>query len=255
MFCGIPFGESVNRDRLIASIIYDRRRRRLAVNSKGVSAVEALVFTNYLMYRNVYWHHSVRSATAMFKRAVQDILVNSDCSLDVTDFHRLTEGELILALRQEQRRLGLEGSSRLLEGVVNRRLYKVASFIFPGERKQGLMQYLYDLYQHPDKRRLREIELSEHFGGCLQRSVTGDEILIDIPRFDKSPEVDLKVFYGRDVPSDKPQPLNFDDPEVSRLQDSLLHNFEDQAKIFRIFCVDEADLLGLAVAQVKRLLN
>ena len=117
------------------------------------------------------------------------------------------------------------------------------------------MHYLYDLYQHPDKRRLKEIELSRHFGDSLTRETAGNEILIDIPRFDKSPEVDLKVFYGREVPSDKPEPLSFDDPEVSRLQDSLLDNFEDQAKIFRIFCVDEEDLLGVAKTQVKRLLN
>ncbi|MFH1569743.1 MAG: HD domain-containing protein [Gemmatimonadota bacterium] len=255
LFCGVPFGESVNRDRLIAAITYDPQRQRLAITSKGVSAVEALVFTNYLMYRNVYWHHSVRSATAMFKRAVQDTLLHPDCGLVVSDFHRVTEGELIMALRREQERLGLEGAHRLLDGVVNRRLHKVASFIYPGERKQGLLHYLYDLYQHPDKRRLKEIELGSLFCGQLGRPAAGDEILIDIPRFDKSPEVDLKVFYGRDVPSDKPQPLSFDDPEVSRLRESLLDNFEDQAKIFRIFCVGDAPLLELVRGQVKQHLN
>jgi len=54
------------------------------------------------------------------------------------------------------------------------------------------------------------------------------------------------------VPSDKPQPLSFDDPEVSRLRESLLDSFEDQAKIFRIFCVGDADLLPLVSEQVKR---
>ncbi len=69
------------------------------------------------------------------------------------------------------------------------------------------------------------------------------------------PEVDLKVFYGRDIPSGKPEPLSFDDPEVSRLRESLLDNFEDQAKIFRIFCIDDTELLALAKDQVKRYLN
>ena len=63
------------------------------------------------------------------------------------------------------------------------------------------------------------------------------------------------MFYGRHVPSDKPDPLSFDDPEVSRLRESLLDNFEDQAKIFRIFCVDDTELLALAKDQVKRHLN
>jgi len=255
LFCGVPFGESVNRDRLISAIKYDPQRQRLAVTNKGISAVEALVFTNYLMYRNVYWHHTVRAATAMFKRSVQDALVHPDCNLRIDDFSGITEGELIELLRREQERLGLEGSTRLLDGVVDRKLHKLASFIYPGERKQGLMHYLYDLYQHPDKRRLKEIELSHRFGERMGTKVTGDEILIDIPRFDKSPEVDLKVFYDGHVPSDKPQPLSFDDPEVSRLRESLLENFEDQAKIFRVFCARDSGLFKLARDEVKRYLS
>jgi hypothetical protein len=130
----------------------------------------------------------------------------------------------------------------------------VASFIYPSERKQGLLHYLYDLYQHPEKRRQKEVELCRHFAAQVGREASGDEILIDIPRFDKTPEVDLKVFYREDVPSDKPQPLSFDDPEVSRLRESLVENFEDQAKIFRIFCVGDADMLERVGAEVKRLL-
>jgi HD superfamily phosphohydrolase len=255
LFCGVPFGESVNRDRLIAAIKYDPQRQRLAITSKGVSAVEALVFTNYLMFRNVYWHHSVRSATAMFKRAVQDLLMHPDCRLEASAFHRVTEGELVMRLRQEQDRLGLEGSAQLLAGTVHRRLHKVASYIYPGERKEDLLRYLNDLYQHPEKRRAKELELARLFSQRLGRPLQGHEILIDIPRFDKSPEVDLKVFYGRDVPSDKPDPLSFDDPEVSRLRESLVHSFEDQAKVFRIFCTDDPELRGLVKDQVKRLLN
>lgn len=252
LFCGVPFGESVNRDRLIKAIKYDPKRRRLAITSKGVSAVESLVFTNYLMYRNVYWHHAVRSATAMFKRSVQDILVHPDKCLQVDDFHRVTEGELLMVLREEQDRLGLQGARALLDGVVHRRLYKVATFVHPGERKQGLLHFLYDLYQHPEKRRQKEIDLSRQFGEQLGRQATGDEILIDIPRFDKTPEVDLKVFYSTDVPSEKPQPLSFDDPEVSRLRDTLVDNFEDQAKIFRVFSVADDGFLPLAAEQAKR---
>lgn len=252
LFCGVPFGESVNRDRLIMSIKYDPDRRRPAITSKGVSAVEALVFTNYLMFRNVYWHHSVRSATAMFKRAVQDTLMHPDCGLVVTDFHRVTEGELIMALRQEQDRLGLEGASSLLDGVVHRRLHKVASYVYPGERKAQLLEFLEDLYRHPEKRRDKEMSLSDLFCRQLGRPARGDEILVDIPRFDKSPQVDLKVFYGGDVPSDKPQPLSFADPEVSRLRESLVDNFEDQAKIFRIFCAGDPALLEVTRNQVKQ---
>ncbi len=255
LFCGVPFGESVNRDRLIGSIKFDTERQNLAITSKGVSAVEALVFTNYLMYRNVYWHHAVRSASAMFKRAVQEILLHPDCRLEITNFHHISEWELVLRLRQEQDRLGLEGSAQLLDGTVYRRLYKVGSYIEPGERKQDLLHFLYNLYQHPEKRRDKEIELCHIFGERLGRPLQGHEILIDIPAFNKSPQVDLKVFYGKEVPGDKADPLTFDDAEVSRLRESLLHNFEDQAKIFRIFCIDDPQLRDLVREQVKRYLN
>ena len=255
MFCGVPFGESVNRDRLAASIIFDPERKRLAITSKGVSAVEALVFTNYLMYRNVYWHHAVRSASAMFKRAVQEILLHPQNQLDSSGFHRLTESQLVSMLQDEQERLGLENSAQLLAGTIHRRLYKISAVIHPGERKQDLMHYLYDLFHNPNKRRDKEIELCRIFGEKLGRSFEGHEILIDIPGFNKTPEVDLKVFYGHDIPSDKTDPLTFDDPEVTRLRDSLLHNFEDQAKIFRIFCIDDPDLRLLVGKEAKRHLS
>ena len=255
MFCGVPFGESVNRDRLAASIKFDPERKRLAITSKGVSAVEALVFTNYLMYRNVYWHHAVRSASAMFKRAVQEILLHPQNQLDSSGFHRLTESQLVSMLQDEQERLGLENSAQLLAGTIHRRLYKVGAVIHPGERKQDLMHYLYDLFHNPNKRRDKEIELCRIFGEKLGRSFEGHEILIDIPGFNKTPEVDLKVFYGHDIPSDKTDPLTFDDPEVTRLRDSLLHNFEDQAKIFRIFCIDDSDLRALVGKEAKRHLS
>ncbi|MCY4352937.1 MAG: hypothetical protein OXC45_07515, partial [Gemmatimonadetes bacterium] len=55
---------------------------------------------------------------------------------------------------------------------------------------------------------------------------------------DKSPEVDLKVFFDAHIPVEKPEPLSFDDPEVSLLKNYLLDNFEAQAKVVRIFCDD-----------------
>ncbi len=254
MFCGVPFGESVNRDRLIASITFDAENQRLAISSKGVSAVEALVFTNYLMYRNVYWHHAVRAATAMLKRAVQDILLHPECRLQPSRFHGLTEGELLMLLQQEQQRLDLHGSSCLLAGTMQRRLHKVGAVIHPEERSETLMRLLSELYTDPRRRRTLEIELCRMVGRRLGRKLHGHEILIDIPAFSKSPEVDLRVFYGTDIPEHRSNPLSLDDPAVSHLRDSLLLNFEDQAKGFRIYCIDDADIRSTVRAHAKQYL-
>src|SRR6266540_899297 len=77
--CGFPYGE-IDVDRLINSmlLVTDPKTGRLAigVQEKALSALESLLFAKYQMYRNVYWHHAVRSATAMYKRLVEDALIS-----------------------------------------------------------------------------------------------------------------------------------------------------------------------------------
>jgi uncharacterized protein len=71
--CGVPYG-TVDVDRLLSTLTLvetAQGRTEVGVQEKGVSALESLLFAKYQMYRNVYWHHAVRSATCMFKRAVR----------------------------------------------------------------------------------------------------------------------------------------------------------------------------------------
>jgi HD superfamily phosphohydrolase len=71
--CGVPYG-AVDVDRLLAALTLvetDEGCWEVGVLEKGISALESLLFAKYQMYRNVYWHHAVRSATCMFKRAVR----------------------------------------------------------------------------------------------------------------------------------------------------------------------------------------
>ncbi|HEU4697710.1 MAG TPA: HD domain-containing protein [Gemmatimonadales bacterium] len=71
--CGVPYGV-IDVDRLLATIALAETapgRWEIGVEEKGISALESLLFAKYQMYRNVYWHHAVRSATCMFKRAVR----------------------------------------------------------------------------------------------------------------------------------------------------------------------------------------
>jgi uncharacterized protein len=74
-FCGVPYG-SVDVDRLLHAITLvpdpETGRREIGIHEKGLSALESLLFAKYQMFRNVYWHHAVRSATALYKRLVQD---------------------------------------------------------------------------------------------------------------------------------------------------------------------------------------
>src|SRR5438046_2187790 len=113
--CGVPYGV-VDVDRLLMSLTMaggPDGRPTLALHEKGLAALESLLFAKYQMYRNVYWHHAVRSATAMFKRLVRDAIAAGRLSADqvavATDdglihdlMHADTSG---LARRLRERRL------------------------------------------------------------------------------------------------------------------------------------------------------
>src|SRR5204862_8367922 len=85
--CGVPYGE-IDVDRLTNSLVIvddpDTGRRSLGEREKALSALASLLFAKYQMYRKAYWHHAVRSATAMYKRVVEDAV-----RTDVVDMRAL----------------------------------------------------------------------------------------------------------------------------------------------------------------------
>jgi HD superfamily phosphohydrolase len=117
--CGVPYG-TVDVDRLLSSLTLVESgpgRFEVGVQEKGVSALESLLFSKYQMYRNVYWHHAVRSATCMFKRAVRGAVGRHDVTVetiaDATD-----DGLMELLISRDP-----EG---LAAAIRARRLYKRA---------------------------------------------------------------------------------------------------------------------------------
>ena len=82
--CGVPYGV-IDVDRLLAALTVapgPDGRATLALHEKGLAALESLLFAKYQMYRNVYWHHAVRSATGMFKRLVRCAIAGRRLSPD-----------------------------------------------------------------------------------------------------------------------------------------------------------------------------
>jgi hypothetical protein len=118
--CGVPYG-IVDVDRLLASITMvpsgSMGGRTLGVQEKGVSALESLLFAKYQMYRNVYWHHAVRSATCMFKRAARSALRHGTVTEEQVSV--VTDDELMHLLMETDR-------STLARALRQRRLYKRA---------------------------------------------------------------------------------------------------------------------------------
>jgi HD superfamily phosphohydrolase len=67
-FCGVPYGAQ-DSDFILQRVAVGPGDA-LAIEERGLMSVEGLLFAKYLMYRSVYWHKGVRSATAMIKKAV-----------------------------------------------------------------------------------------------------------------------------------------------------------------------------------------
>jgi HD superfamily phosphohydrolase len=118
--CGVSYGE-IDVDRLINSLalVQDPATgsTRVGIAEKGLSALESLLFAKYQMYRNVYWHHAVRSATAMYKRLVENALDMG--SLDAAAIAHFTDEGLL-------DRLSDRAPTPLLSALRERRLYKRA---------------------------------------------------------------------------------------------------------------------------------
>jgi hypothetical protein len=118
LMCGVGH-VGVDADRLLNSLIVltdpDTGRRRIGIVEKGLAALESLLFAKYQMYRNVYWHHAVRSATVMYMRLVSDALDAG--ALDAASLAAFTDDALLAQLDRDF-------PSPLLAGLRERRLFK-----------------------------------------------------------------------------------------------------------------------------------
>ena len=104
-FCGVPYGE-VDVDRLLLGLRLLRDPEtgswEVGVDEKAIASLESLLFAKYQMFRNVYWHHGVRAATALYKRIVEEAV--SAGILDSEELVGPTDEELLyeVARRAEQ---------------------------------------------------------------------------------------------------------------------------------------------------------
>ncbi|MEL6104884.1 MAG: HD domain-containing protein [Planctomycetota bacterium] len=122
LHAGVPYGRNFDENRLISSLTVDPETNRLAIGEKGRTAAEMMVFARYVMFSEVYWHHAVRSATAMLQRSLFLLANRWDLSATL----RLDDATWIQRLRRTA-----EGSlaEPLVDGLFGsrRRLFKRAA--------------------------------------------------------------------------------------------------------------------------------
>ncbi|MCH7875565.1 MAG: HD domain-containing protein [Gemmatimonadetes bacterium] len=162
--CGVPYG-TVDVDRLLHSltIVMWDGRKTVGLHEKGVSALESLLFAKYEMYRNVYWHHAVRSATVMFKRVVRSAIARGQIQPDW--IAQSTDEALMEALRALH-------DAPIAGRLRRRRLYKRILDLSAGELAPGAGAWI---AEDPDLLARVEDRLAAEAG------VAPGDLLLDFP--------------------------------------------------------------------------
>jgi hypothetical protein len=255
-FCGVPYG-SVDVDRLLDALTLAREGEgppELAVTEKGITALESLLFSKYQMFRNVYWHHTVRAATSAFRRlvesAVQAGLLARDELPGRTDHelmsllgHRTAgvrgpgEPEGAGTIPPSPGLAGRDGDAdgggtdasramrrvRLLHGaLVHRRLPKRSVELFGDELPDGMGEWM---QTRPDLVRRLEDRLAREWGA------SPGAVLVDYPAYPKMLELDLlMVRRGGEV-----QRLTSAGEEGLIDLPRLSHRLHHSARVFRVY--------------------
>ncbi len=190
LHAGVPYGRNFDQQRLIGSLCLNREGDGLAITDKGKTAAEMMVFARYVMFSEVYWHHGVRSATAMLQRAFY--LLHG--TLDLDRLFRLSEGQLIAELERAS-----EGApaGELLSGLFGptRRLYKRLA-------QHSLFQQR-DLYERLARRPYPWlVACAEQFAATVStavgRRIAPHEILFDAPPIHREIEFNVEVLFPKE---------------------------------------------------------
>jgi HD superfamily phosphohydrolase len=164
-YCGVPYGaQDVD---FILSRLYPHRERGVDIDSRGIPSVESVLFSKYLMYRTVYWHHAVRSATAMIKKALIGALERGD--LRPEELYNLDDQGLFNLMEARGGAL-FSLAAQVREGV----LFSLAAEAPFDPLRHGVLR---DLGDRSRRENILAGELSAELGGKIR----GEELVIDVP--------------------------------------------------------------------------
>jgi HD superfamily phosphohydrolase len=136
------------------------------VREQGVTAVEGLLLTRFLMYPTVYFHHTCRAAEEMIVAAIEDLLQAGE---ELERLRTLDDRQLITALEA-----GTDFAQDVARRIEQRRLYKRA---FEGDHAVATANpRVVEAATDPRLRRRLRDEVAEEAG------VDPTHVLFDVPR-------------------------------------------------------------------------
>jgi len=249
LHAGVPYGQNFDSPRLIRSLCLNETGDRLAITHKGKTAAELMVFARYVMFSEVYWHHAVRSATAMLQRAFYLWYQQHRERADSGAIERLfgmSEAEMIADMAADR-----QGSLSEISPANERR--KLLNQLFGRRRclfKRAASYSFIDgevIYRELARRPYSWlVNFSQDLASVVtQRTgqpILPNQILVDAPPVGLEVQFNVSVFYEKE---NRYRELGEVSPVVQTL---ATRQFDDLVKQVRIFV--DPDLLPL-VRQVS----
>lgn len=221
---GVPYGKNFDPQRLIGSLCLNSEKTGLAITEKGKTASEMMVFARYVMFSEVYWHHAVRSATAMLQRIVYELRdnLNLQSLLSSTDqnFEQLVNVSSRLHFDQDIPELvdGLFGSKRLLY----KRLANYSCFESP------------EIYEQLARKPFSWlVKSARKFAELLSKKLSMDfpktYVLFDAPPASLEVQFEIEIYYQKE---DSYRWLSEVSPVVKTLAERQFDDFVKRVRLF-----------------------
>ncbi len=177
-FCGVPYG--VQDVDFILEEVYPDPQKGAAISRKGVMALENILFSKYLMYKTVYWHKTVRIATAMIKKAIASALAVG--AIRREELYGLDDEEFFSRFAADR-----FSGFQLIADVRARSLYKQV-FRVPFDDANPSHRRLEDVSERLELER----RIAADAGALLGRPVPEASVVLDVPER-ISFEIDIPV--------------------------------------------------------------
>lgn len=251
-YCNVPYG-MVDVQRLIDALriwpesadqVGPDTAMQLVIDEKGVGALQSLIFARYLMFYNVYWHHTGRIATAMFLRALQEALEAG--AFSATDLERSDDASVIFLVQNTTKPGSI--AHELVTDMRNRRFFKRALSISEDDPFFPQLAYL---KTDPDRRKRVEEAWCNKLSELTGRELRGYEVLLDIPE-PKGFEMVLDVVcerppYGMSNPVPWGNVSGFDNEDMRKFHRHVrqVHIVVKDRELADVFCNHAANMLEM----------
>jgi len=215
-------------------VVGQENRAILALDEDGAGMLQSLVFSRYLIYYNVYGHHTLRIPTAMFLRAVQDAIGAGGVTFD-----ELSERDDAGALSLLEDSSEPESSTATLtKRLADRRPYRLAL-----EFDERHPSYFSLIRLRDDAAWRRRVEEAwSRYLTRYRKGVAGPfDILIDLPGRRHFP-MDLRLIRRAPLPGER-NPVGWQD--LSGMSEDELTRYH--APLRRILIATSNDALVNAV--------